>query len=125
MKFVVITMVLFLSTSTAPGFLNYADRLPIEYPSPAYCGDLGVYFAFAVPIESEPGSITVVVFAVMHNSIGQTLDISTATFTLVQGQSETAYPIITLAYGNYSATVFVWTTTGAAIAPPQIFNTSC
>jgi len=117
-----------LGTLAIPGYLMHPDQpVPINYPAPAYCSNLGIYEAVVVPIENTlTNSITVIVFSVLSNSAGQTLEVSTATITLAPGQyNEPAYVITMLAYGNYSADIFVWTTTGAAIAPPETFTLTC
>jgi len=54
---------------------------------------------------------------VVHNYLGQTVEISTATLTLAADANGTAYPIaFGLAAGQYSATLFATSTGGVAIS---------
>jgi hypothetical protein len=61
--------------------------------------------------------LTAIVYAVVHNSAGQTVAYSTATLNLAAGASGTAYDVLFgLAPGTYSVTVFVTSTSGTAIS---------
>jgi hypothetical protein len=62
--------------------------------------------------------LTAIVYAVVHNSAGQTVAYSTATLTNVpSGGSATAYDVLFgLAPGTYSVTIFATSTSGTAIS---------
>jgi hypothetical protein len=62
--------------------------------------------------------VTAFAYAVVHNALGQTVDISTATLTNVgAGQSATAFNVLFgLAPGTYSVTLFVTSSAGTAIS---------
>ncbi len=61
--------------------------------------------------------VTAVVFAVVHNALGQTVSYSTATVTASAGGSATAYNVLYgLAPGTYSVTIFATSTSGTAIS---------
>lgn len=63
-------------------------------------------------------SNTGIVYTVIHNSIGQTSSIQTATITPAGGQDSTAFFQVSfgLSSGTYNATVFVTTVGGVAIS---------
>jgi len=64
--------------------------------------------------------VTAVVYAVVHNSAGQTVSYSTATLQLAAGATGIAYPVLFgLPSGTYSVTVFVTSTSGVAISTSQ------
>lgn len=58
------------------------------------------------------------VFAVIHNSLGQTVSIQTAVITPAAGQNDTAFLVLNnyISFGSYNATVFVVSTGGVAIS---------
>jgi len=57
------------------------------------------------------------VFMVVHNSLGQTVEISTGVLQLAAGANGTAYTIaFGMASGEYSATFFAVSTSGYAIS---------
>ncbi len=61
--------------------------------------------------------VTAIVYAVVHNALGQTVAYSTATITANPGASATAYNILFgLAPGTYSVTIFATSTSGTAIS---------
>jgi hypothetical protein len=65
------------------------------------------------------GYVTGVVFMVVHNRLGQTVEYSTATLQLTNGANGTAYLVaFGLASGEYAATIFVDTTSWVAISTP-------
>jgi len=69
--------------------------------------------------------VTAIVYAVVHNSIGQTVLYSTATLPLAAGATGTGYPIIFgLPSGTYSVTVFATTTNGQAISTTSTVSVS-
>jgi len=71
------------------------------------------------------GPVTAIVYAVVHNSLGQTVAYSTATLPLASGASGTAYPIIFgLPSGSYSVTLFVTSTTGVALSTTSTVSVS-
>jgi len=60
---------------------------------------------------------TGIIFMVVHNYLGQTVEISTATLQLAAGANGTARPIIFgLPSAIYTATFFVSSTSGVAIS---------
>jgi trimeric autotransporter adhesin len=61
--------------------------------------------------------VTAIVYAVVHNALGQTVAYSTATITANPGNSATAYNVLFgLAPGTYSVTIFATSTSGTAIS---------
>jgi len=61
--------------------------------------------------------VTGFVYAVVHNALGQTVDISTATITAPAGGSVSAFnALFGLAPGTYSVTLFVTSSAGTAIS---------
>jgi hypothetical protein len=61
--------------------------------------------------------VTAFVYAVVHNALGQTVDISTATVTASAGGSVTAFnALFGLPPGTYSVTIFVTSSSGTAIS---------
>jgi hypothetical protein len=61
--------------------------------------------------------VTGIVYAVVHNAIGQTVDISTATISAPAGGSTSAFnALFGLPPGTYSVTIFVTSTSGTAIS---------
>lgn len=67
--------------------------------------------------DNSNGAVTAVVFAVVHNALGQTVSYSTATVTASPGGSATAYNVLYgLAPGTYTVTIFATSTSGTAIS---------
>jgi hypothetical protein len=61
--------------------------------------------------------VTAFVYAVVHNALGQTVDISTATVTASAGGSATAFnALFGLPPGTYSVSIFVTSSSGTAIS---------
>jgi hypothetical protein len=61
--------------------------------------------------------VTAIVYAVVHNALGQTVSYTTATITMNAGASATAYDVLFgLAPGTYSVTIFATSTSGTAIS---------
>jgi hypothetical protein len=61
--------------------------------------------------------VTAFIYAVVHNALGQTVDISTATVTASAGGSATAFnALFGLAPGTYSVTIFATSNSGTAIS---------
>ena len=60
-----------------------------------------------------------ILIGVFHNSIGQTLEISTATIALASAGNLTVGLIMNLPNGNHTINVFAWATSGAALSPEQ------
>jgi hypothetical protein len=66
---------------------------------------------------NSPSPETAFVYAVVHNALGQTVDISTATVTASAGGSATAFNVLFgLAPGTYTISVFVTSSSGTAIS---------
>jgi hypothetical protein len=93
----------------------------VSFPSPAASCTIGTYKAVCVSIKNtQAGAITGVVFAVVHNAAGQTVQVSTSTVSnLAAGSSSTAYVILSVPSGTYSVNVFVWSTSGGSISTSQ------
>jgi hypothetical protein len=63
------------------------------------------------------GNVTGIVFAVIHNSLGQTVDISTGTLQLPAGANGTAFAVVFgLPDGEYSGTLFATSISGTALS---------
>jgi len=93
----------------------------ITFPSPAASCTLGAYNAVCVSVtNTQAAAVTGVVFAVVHDSAGHTLQVATSTFSsLAPSSSTTAYVVLSVPAGTYSVNVFVWSTTGASISVSQ------
>jgi hypothetical protein len=62
-------------------------------------------------------NLTGIVFAVVHNNLGQTVEISTGTLQLAAGANGTAFAaVFGLPDGEYSGTIFAVSTSGVAIS---------
>lgn len=87
-----------------------------EIGSPNYTS-LGPYHTVEITYaNSANATMTGIVFMVVHNYLGQTVEISTATLTLTAGTNGMAFPIaFGLAQGQYSATLFTTSAAGVAI----------
>jgi hypothetical protein len=117
------------STATA---LAIPPTFTVTSGSPSSCNTTTCMTANGSPAQTTIGSnkavqtsytnnsnapLTAIVYAVVHNSAGQTVSYSTATLNLASGASGTAYDVLFgLAPGTYSVTVFVTTTSGTAIS---------
>lgn len=67
--------------------------------------------------DNSNGPVTAIVFAVVHNALGQTVSYSTATVTASASGTSTAYNVLYgLAPGTYSVTIFATSTSGIAIS---------
>jgi hypothetical protein len=88
-----------------------------ETGNPLYTS-LGPYSSFETTyVNGINATVTGVVFMVVHNSLGQTIEISTCVLQLASGANGTAYTItFGLASGEYSATFFAVSTSGYAIS---------
>ena len=85
---------------------------------PASYAGFGAYQSIAITYTSTLNSPSMgIVFAVIHNYMGQTTEISTATLSLGAGANGTAYPLVFgLPPAEYSATLFVTSVSGVAIS---------
>lgn len=89
-----------------------------ELAAPVFA-QLGAYSSFQIVYANNNmnTNVTGIIFMVVHNYLGQTVEISTATLQLAAGTNGTAHPIIFgLASDTYSATFFVTSTSGVAIS---------
>ncbi len=79
---------------------------------------LGPDSSFAVPLANGVNAnMTGIVFMVVHNSLGQTVEISTSVLQLAPNANGTAIEIVFgLASDMYSATFFVVTLSGVAVS---------
>ncbi len=90
-----------------------------SFPAPTSC-TIGTYNAVCVSLSnSQTTSETGVVFAVLHNAAGATIEVATSTVTVAGLGSQVGYVVVNVPAGTYSVNVFVWSTTGAAISAPQ------
>ncbi len=113
-------IVLLSLIANVPAFASADSSLPIVFPSPAACFNLGSYYSIAVPLlNTLNDSITVVIFGVLHNTIGQPLQVATVSDILAGGGNATAYVPIMLPFANYSVNVFVWSVNGSSISSEQ------
>ena len=63
------------------------------------------------------GNVLGIVFAVVHNMLGQTVEISTGTLQLAAGANGTAFAVVFgLPDGEYSGTLFATSTSGVALS---------
>jgi len=78
----------------------------------------GIFQVLQVPFtNSASGSVTGIVYAVVHNAAGQTVYYTTATITPAGGAQTTATLVLSgLPHGTYSVTYFVTSTAGVAIS---------
>jgi hypothetical protein len=102
----------------------------VLFPSTAYCTNLGAFTTEAVPVVGNPvwlsGPTAVVVFGVFHNSKMQTIEVSTASIILSGAENETAYVVYSLPQlGNYTVSVFVWSTLGAPVSTSENLPLTC
>lgn len=68
-------------------------------------------------INTSNAPVTAIVYAVVHNALGQTVSYSTATITANAGASATAYDVLFgLAPGTYTVSIFATSTSGTAIS---------
>ncbi|MFI5420334.1 MAG: hypothetical protein ACHQ1H_05155 [Nitrososphaerales archaeon] len=103
-----------------PAFASANSSLPIIFPSPAYCTDIGPYNTIAVPLlNTLTDPITAVIIGVLHNSIGQPLQVTDGSITLMGGGNVTVHVPVYLPYANYSVNVFVWSVNGSSISSEQ------
>jgi hypothetical protein len=100
------------STGGTPGSFSF--------PSTPKYFKLSVYNTVNVTVtNTQTSSLTAIVFAVFHNSAGQTLQVSTSSVTVPAGSTATAFVPTTLASGTYSVNVFVWSTTGSSLSQSE------
>lgn len=106
-----------LNSGKASGAAECPPACWVETAPPTYV-QLEAYSSFNIPYVNLFSSASIgIVFMVVHNYLGQTVEISTATLQLAAGANGTAYPIaFGLASGTYSATFFVTEASGVAIA---------
>jgi hypothetical protein len=126
--FVVLLFALLLPSSFEKSVTGFSSAIPcaqcweqVGQVSLAYPGPAG-YAAFFITYLNVNANVTGIVFMVMHNYLGQTVEISTATLQLAVGTNGTAFPV---AFGlvpgaNYSATFFVTATSGVAISQTTV-----
>src|SRR6266404_4269901 len=111
-------MVLFLASFPSPRASGICTQCWAPTSPPVFV-KLGAYSSFQVGYFSVMNSdVTGIVYAVVHDYLGQTVEISTATLQLAPGASGTTNPVIFgLASGTYSATFFAIEASGVAISP--------
>jgi hypothetical protein len=78
---------------------------------------LGPYHTVNVTVtNTQAATITAVVFAVVHNAAGQTLEVSTSTVSVAAGSTSSAFVVVNQPAGTYSVNVFVWSTSGSSLS---------
>jgi len=68
---------------------------------------------------SQSTSTTAIVFAVVHNSAGQTLEVTTSTAIVAAGATVSTPVILSLPSGTYSVSIFVWASNGASLSQSE------
>jgi len=108
-------------TVTTTGTGGTGNSGTFTFPSaPKYSLFGGTYHAVNATITNTGTStITAIVIAVFHNSVGQTLQVATGTASVAAGPSATVYVITNLPSGTYSVNVFVWSSTGSSLSGAQ------
>jgi len=118
--------------TTSNEALAAPPSLTVSSVSNTSCNTTNCMTASGSPVSTQIGSnkavqtsftntsnspVTAIVYAVVHNALGQTVSYSTATITASAGGSATAYDVLFgLAPGTYSVTVFATSTSGTAIS---------
>jgi len=114
----------FLILSILSTSVTVYAQFPFVQLGTPFCTKLGIFWALGVSgLNTQESSIQPVVFLVLFDSRGQTVDVTTATATFNQGQNQTLYFVINLPYGTYFATVFPFTTSGQPV--PPIYSITC
>lgn len=97
--------------------------LSCEVPSWASIGNplytqVGPYDVIAISYTNLcSGNVLGIVFAVIHNVLGQTVEISTGTLQLAAGANGTAFAVVFgLPDGEYSGTLFAASASGVALS---------
>jgi hypothetical protein len=91
-----------------------------SFPSPASYFLLTPYHTVQVPVtNTQAASVTAIVFAVVHNAAGQTVQVGTGTVSVAAGATQTAYVVVNQPSGTYTVNVFVWSTSGASLSQSQ------
>jgi hypothetical protein len=119
--FVVALIVPILPSSTASS-CNLSCWVQVGTVNPP--DDQGPNYVFAMTYaNSDNISLLGIVFLVVHNSLGQTLEISTGSVVLAAGANGTAFPVVFgLAPGIYEGTYFVIQPAGTAISSASTLN---
>jgi hypothetical protein len=103
--------------SVATGFIGGTDVLtPVRHVSfcPADCTpNVGVVYDYQNNLDVN---VTGIVWWVIHNGLGQTVQWSTSMVYIPAGSNVTGYVVAPLPLGNYNSTVFVTTIGGIAIS---------
>jgi hypothetical protein len=101
--------------SVSSGSCNSTSCLTASTPAQSQQGSYtGVTSTFT---NTSNAPVTAFVYAVVHNALGQTVDISTATVTASAGGSTTAFnALFGLAPGTYSVSIFATSSSGTAIS---------
>jgi len=95
---------------------SYSQALTLTPPITVV--DLGPYEAVNATFSNSLSiTLTAVIFAVFHNQIGQTIDISTDTITVAPGETTNAYIAVTIPQGTYNSTIFAWDVRGTSVSP--------
>ena len=114
----------FLILSILPTSVTVPAQFPFVQLAKPFCTKLGIFWALGVSaLNTQQGSIEPVVFAVLFDSRGQAVDVTTATAAFNPGQNQTLYFVINLPFGTYYVTVFPFTTSGQPL--PPIYSITC
>jgi len=68
---------------------------------------------------TQSSAVTAIIFAVFHNSAGQTLQVATGSVAVAADTTQSAFVPTTLASGTYSVNVFVWSTAGVSLSSSE------
>jgi len=92
----------------------------ISFPATPKYQKLSQYNGVNVTVtNTQPTSITAIVFAVFRNSAGQPLQVATGSVTVAAGATIEAFVPTSLPSGTYAVTVFVWSTSGSSLSSTE------
>lgn len=118
-------LVVALATFSVPAFAASASLAPLQSGQPiAFMGppvvngtNGAVYFLGVSYVNQSPGVMNGTVVAVLHNYLGQTVEIATASFSdIAAGQNSTATMGLFVPFDAYTVDVFAISTGGWAIS---------
>jgi hypothetical protein len=121
---VVALIIPMLPNSTAVADSCYAPSCWAQVGTVEPPDNQGPNYVFAMTYANSANiSLLGIVFLVVHNSLGQTLEISTGSVVLAAGANGTAFPVVFgLAPGTYQGTYFVISPAGTAMSSTSTLN---